>query len=120
MLWACKHRDGLAHNVKRYVNVSGRYRMEVSFKYVFAAIITQYPCRKCTVSSHGPDVPQNDQLMWAQDDLEIHKEEFEKLGYVERKAIVARKPFVVRYVLPAESFRTGTQLVHLQAIPERL
>ena len=41
MLWACKHRDGLAKNVKRYVNVSGRYRMEVSFKHVFAAMITQ-------------------------------------------------------------------------------
>ena len=29
MLWLCKHRDGLAKNVRRYVNVSGRYRMEV-------------------------------------------------------------------------------------------
>ncbi|KAH9891612.1 ectomycorrhiza-regulated esterase [Cubamyces lactineus] len=27
-LWLCKHRDGLAKNVRRYVNVAGRYRME--------------------------------------------------------------------------------------------
>ncbi|EIW59500.1 alpha/beta-hydrolase [Trametes versicolor FP-101664 SS1] len=28
MLWLCKHRDGAAKDATRYVNVSGRYRME--------------------------------------------------------------------------------------------
>ncbi|KAI0335937.1 alpha/beta-hydrolase [Cubamyces sp. BRFM 1775] len=28
LLWMCKHRDGHAKNVRRYVNVAGRYRME--------------------------------------------------------------------------------------------
>ncbi|KAI0354928.1 ectomycorrhiza-regulated esterase [Trametes cingulata] len=28
LLWLCKHRDGASKNVRRYVNVSGRYRME--------------------------------------------------------------------------------------------
>ncbi|KAI8994115.1 alpha/beta-hydrolase [Trametes punicea] len=29
LLWMCKHRDGAAKTVRRYVNVAGRYRMEV-------------------------------------------------------------------------------------------
>ncbi|KAH9933107.1 ectomycorrhiza-regulated esterase [Epithele typhae] len=57
MLWLCRHRDGpLTRAVRRFVNVSGRYRMEI----------------------------------------EERKEEFEKLGYIERRAMVARKPFVAR------------------------
>ncbi|KAI0372117.1 alpha/beta-hydrolase [Pilatotrama ljubarskyi] len=28
LLWLCKHRDGASKSVRRYVNVSGRYRME--------------------------------------------------------------------------------------------
>lgn len=31
MLWLCKHKDGHAKDVKMYVNVSGRFRMEVGF-----------------------------------------------------------------------------------------
>ncbi len=34
MLWLCKHRDGAAKHVTRYVNVAGRYRMEVSISSV--------------------------------------------------------------------------------------
>ncbi len=31
LLWLCKHKDGDTKTVTRYVNVSGRYRMEVRF-----------------------------------------------------------------------------------------
>ena len=33
------------------------------------------------------------------DEIEARREEFDKLGHVERRAMVARKPFVVRRVL---------------------
>lgn len=31
LLWLCKHKDGDAKTLTSYVNVSGRYRMEVRF-----------------------------------------------------------------------------------------
>ncbi|KAI0712203.1 ectomycorrhiza-regulated esterase [Earliella scabrosa] len=61
MLWLCRHKDGYAKDVSRYVNVAGRYRMEKIY-----------------------------------DDLELHKDQLEKQGYIERNYTVARKPVVSR------------------------
>ncbi|EJF63394.1 ectomycorrhiza-regulated esterase [Dichomitus squalens] len=61
LLWICKHRDGDAKTVRRYVNVSGRYRMTKVY-----------------------------------DDMNANKEQLERQGFIERRATVARKPFVAR------------------------
>lgn len=51
MLWLCKHRDGAAKDATRYVNVSGRYRMEVGrpFPVLNTRLLGIYR-RKYTVS----------------------------------------------------------------------
>lgn len=56
MLWLCKHRDGAAKSVRGYVNVSGRYRMEVGRKWAINVrnATDLLHCRKSTVS--GPAV----------------------------------------------------------------
>nr|VWP01728.1 CBFD_NFYB_HMF domain-containing protein [Ganoderma boninense] len=61
LMWLCKHNDREAKTVTRFVNVSGRYRMEKIY-----------------------------------DVMRLYQEQFDRQGFAEYRATVARKPFVAQ------------------------
>ena len=122
MLWLCRHKDGYAKDVSRYVNVAGRYRMEVSTLF------------RDEVRAHSPlnarksmvrnclNVPINpsSQTSLSTDDLELHKDQLEKQGYIERNYTVARRPVVSRSATLSLSLNPRIRLTLNKAVPERL
>ena len=117
MLWLCKHSDGAARSVTRYVNVAGRYRMEVSepsrnlssfiqnrisddtghLQKIYGK--THAHAHPVTPRTAHPLTQTTDSLplpLPSPDDLEAHKSELAEHGYISRRATVARKPFLSR------------------------
>ncbi|KAI9058270.1 alpha/beta-hydrolase [Trametes sanguinea] len=125
-LWICKHRDGAAKTVRRYVNVAGRYRMELhkaeleSQGYVLRkAVVARKPVeRKVYRQDYDEFASVNISIVWDQfpahiDVLTLHGLKDAVVppydAYIYARIYGARSPgtHILRYVEEADHNFTG-------------